>query len=181
MKPVEKDLKIHGQQIYLRPITIADTDDIVRWRNETKVVENFIYRKPVSKEEHLNWMEKKVKSGLVHQFIICRKEDDKPLGSIYLQNFEEENKKGEWGIFLGEPDAYGKGIGTEAAKLILAYGFETLGLHKVISKVLAYNQASVRMNENAGYKQEAYLKDELFLDGKYEDLILFGAVNPLQE
>ena len=82
---------------------------------------------------------------------------------------------------MGEPDAYGKGIGTEAAKLILAYGFETLGLHKVISKVLAYNQASVRMNENAGYKQEAYLKDELFLDGKYEDLILFGAVNPLQE
>ena len=60
MKPVEKDLKIHGQQIYLRPITIADTDDIVRWRNEKKVVENFIYRKPVSKEEHLNWMEKKV-------------------------------------------------------------------------------------------------------------------------
>ena len=36
MKPVEKDLKIHGQQIYLRPIAIADTDDIVRWRNEKK-------------------------------------------------------------------------------------------------------------------------------------------------
>ena len=178
MKPVEKDLKIHGQQIYLRPITIADTDDIVRWRNEKKVVENFIYRKPVSKEEHLNWMEKKVKSGLVHQFIICRKEDDKPLGSIYLQNFEEENRKAEWGIYLGEEQAYGRGIGTEAAKLVLDYAFTALGMHKVVSRVLARNRASVRMNEKAGYVQEAYLRDELFLDGRYEDLILFGAINP---
>lgn len=178
MEPVKKDLIIRGQQVYLRPITLEDTDMVVRWRNGKTVVENFIYRKPVSKEEHLNWMKNKVDTGRVHQFVICRNEDDMPVGSIYLQNFEEENKKGEWGIFLGEKEAYGKGIGTEAAKLILAYGHETLGLHKVISKVLAYNRASVRMNEKAGYTQEAYLRDELFLDGKYEDLILFGAINP---
>lgn len=178
MEPVKKDLKIIGQQIYLRPITLEDTELVVRWRNERVVVENFIYRKPVSKEEHLNWLKNKVETGLVHQFVICRLADDKPLGSIYLQNFEEENKRAEWGIFLGEREAYGKGVGTEAAKLLLEYAFQRLRLHKVTSKVLAYNQASVRMNEKAGYTQEAYLRDELFLDGKYEDLILFGAINP---
>ena len=114
----------------------------------------------------------------MHQFIVCRIEDDLPLGSIYLQNFEEENKKAEWGIYLGEVQAYGKGAGTEAAKLLLEYAFANLGMHKVVSRVLARNRASVRMNEKAGYVQEAYLKDELFLDGKYEDLILFGAINP---
>jgi RimJ/RimL family protein N-acetyltransferase len=48
----------------------------------------------------------------------------------------------------------------------------------VISRVLAKNKASIRMNEKAGYVKEAYLKDELYIDGKYEDLILFGAINP---
>ena len=50
-------------------------------------------------------------------------------------------------------------------------------MHKVVARVLAGNTASVRLHEKSGYKQEAYLRDELFLDGKYEDLILFGAIN----
>ena len=178
MRPVREDLRIQGQQIYLRPITAEDTELAVRWRNQPVVVENFIYRKPVSREDHINWLENKVFKGLVHQFIVCRNEDGLPLGSIYLQNFEEENKKAEWGIYLGEEQAYGKGIGTEAAKLLLNYAFEELGMHKVVSRVLAHNQASIRMNEKAGYMKEAYLKDELFLDGQFEDLIFFGAINP---
>ncbi|MDE7274360.1 MAG: GNAT family N-acetyltransferase [Lachnospiraceae bacterium] len=178
MEPMNKDIVIRGQQIYLRPITVEDTEMVVRWRNLPVVVKNFIYRKPVSCEDHENWLKNKVFKGLVHQFIVCRNEDDMPLGSIYLQNFEEENKKAEWGIYLGEEQAYGKGIGTEAAKLVLDYAFTTLGMHKVVSRVLERNKASIRMNEKAGYVREAYLKEELFLDGQYEDLILFGAINP---
>jgi RimJ/RimL family protein N-acetyltransferase len=180
MECVKSDLIIKGEQVYLRPITIEDTDLAVKWRNEKVVVENFIYRQPVSRADHLNWLEKKVFKGLVHQFIICMNTDGFPVGSIYLQNFEEDNKKAEWGIYIGEERAYGKGVGTEAARLILDYAFENLGMHKVVSRVLAYNKASIRMNEKAGYVKEAYLKDELFIDGKYEDLILFGAINPKQ-
>lgn len=178
MEPVKKDLIIRGEQVYLRPITVEDTDMAVRWRNKETVVKNFIHREPVTRENHINWLENKVFRGLVHQFIICRNEDDMPLGSIYLQNFEEEHKKAEWGIYIGEEAAYGKGIGTEAAKLVLNYAFEELGMHKVMSRVLAANKASLRMNEKAGYHREAYLQDELLLEGKYEDLVLFGAINP---
>ncbi len=178
MERMSKDLKIVGEQVYLRPITVEDTDKVLKWRNSEIVVKNFIYRKEVTREDHLNWLANKVEKGLVHQFVVCLKDGDIPLGSIYLQNFEEEHRKAEWGIFLGETREYGRGIGTEAAKLVLNYAFETLGMHKVISKVLANNIASVRMNEKAGYSHEALLKDELFLDGKYEDLILFGAINP---
>lgn len=178
MEPLKNDLVIRGQQIYLRPITADDTEIVVRWRNKPAVMGNFIHRKPVSREEHENWLADKVYKGLVHQFIVCRNEDDMPLGSVYLQHFEEEHKKAEEGIFIGEEQVYGKGIGTEAAKLMLRYVFEELRLHKVVARVLAYNKASIRTHEKAGYVQEAYFKDELFLDGKYEDLIFFGAVNP---
>ncbi|MDE6054506.1 MAG: GNAT family N-acetyltransferase [Lachnospiraceae bacterium] len=178
MEPIKKELVIRGQQIYLRPITADDTELAVRWRNEPTVVENFIYRKPVSRKDHEEWLTNKVFKGLVHQFIICRSEDAMPLGSVYLQNFEDEHKRAESGIYLGEEQVYGKGIGTEAVKLMADYAFGTLGLHKLSARVLAYNMASRRLHEKAGYVQEAHLKDELFLEGKYEDLILFGAVNP---
>ncbi len=178
MEPMNKDIVIRGQQIYLRPITVEDTEMVVRWRNMPVVVKNFIYRKPVSCEDHENWLKNKVFKGLVHQFIVCRNEDQLPMGSVYLQNFEEEHRKAESGIYLGEAQAYGKGIGTEAIHLMAGYAFETLGMHKLAARVLAYNTASRRLHEKTGYVQEAYLKDELFLDGQYEDLVMFGAINP---
>lgn len=179
MKPLESELRIQGKQIYLRPITIEDTDIVVRWRNDPRVVQNFIYRKPISKEEHLNWYHNKVSVGKVLQFIICDKTTDKPLGSGYLQNIEED-KKAEYGIFLGETDAFGRGIGSETAKLIVDYSFQKLKLHKLCSRVLANNEPSKRMLLSVGYSQEGYLKDELFIDGKYEDLTFWGIINPEQ-
>lgn len=181
MEQIQKDLRIKGNQIYLRPITIEDTENVVRWRNDKKIVENFIYRENISKEDHINWLHNKVEAGKVIQFIICDLETDKPLGSIYLQNFQETSRQAEEGIFLGEEEAYGRGIGTEAAKLVLEYAFSTLKLHKLTARVLSYNQGSRKMHEKAGYKMESYLKDELFLDGKYEDLIFYGAINPAEE
>ena len=181
MEPVKKDLILRGEQIYLRPITADDTELAVRWRNQPSVVANFLYRKPITPKDHEDWLANKVFKGLVHQFIVCRNEDDKPLGSAYLQNFDEESRRAEWGIYLGEEQTYGKGVGTEAGHLILDYAFNTLALHKVVSRVLARNTASARMSEKVGSIQEAYLRDEYFLDGQYEDLILFGIFNPREQ
>ena len=176
MKPVDKELIIKGETIYLRPITGEDTEQVLRWRNAPDVVENFLYRKKITVEEHQNWLKNKVFTGAVHQFVICTIKDDTPIGSVYLQNFDEENNKAEWGLFLDADGTRSKGVGTEVGNLILDYAFHQLGLHKLHSRVLAYNKPCVRMNEKLGFRQEAYLRDELMLNGKYEDLILYGAL-----
>lgn len=177
MSVIDTDLRLEGEQIYLRPITIEDTDMVLKWRNAPHVVHNFIYRKPITREEHLSWLENKVETGNVIQFIICDKQTNQPLGSIYIQNIEEEHRKAEEGIFLGETEGFGRGIGSEAAKLVVAFAFDTLGLHKLTARVLSFNKASIRMHEKAGYVQESYLHDELYLDGKFEDLVFLGILN----
>lgn len=176
MRPMDKDMRIEGEKVYLRPITKEDTEDVLSWRNSPEVVDNFIYRKRISTQEHTSWLENKVFTGDVHQFIICAKENDALIGSVYIQNFDEENNKAEWGLFLNSSKNHSKGVGTEVGNLILKYAFEELGLHKLTSRVLAYNKICIRMNEKLKFRQEAYLKDELLLNGKYEDLILYGAV-----
>ena len=169
---------VEGKQVYLRYMTVEDTDMILRWRNSPIVRDNFIYRKEITREDHLNWIKNKIETGQVVQFVVCDKETDKPYGSVYLQNFEWQHKKAELGIFLGEPEAFGRGIGKEAAALLLEYGFKHRKLHKIVSRVLPYNTASIRTHEAVGYKQEAYLRDEVIIEGKFHDVVLLGVLNP---
>ena len=165
---------IQGEHIYLRPIGEEDTDRIVAWRNQERVRHNFIYQKPFTREGHEAWLRTKVASGEVVQFIICEKETDRPVGSVYFRDIDRENKKAEYGIFIGEEDAAGKGIGTETARLAVAYARDVLKLHKLMLRVFADNIGAVKSYEKAGFVREAYLKDEICQDGRYRDLLLMA-------
>ena len=59
-----------GKNLTLRPITLVDTPLIVRWRNIDFVRNNFLYREKFTEEIHKHWLETKVATGEVVQFII---------------------------------------------------------------------------------------------------------------
>ena len=52
-------------KVRIRKITEQDTDNIIKWRNSPDVNINFIYRRPLTREDHLNWLHKKVETGEV--------------------------------------------------------------------------------------------------------------------
>ena len=169
---------MQGEKIYLRPITPQDTDRIVRWRNNPRVRRNFIYQKPFTREGHLAWVETKVNTGEVIQFIICEKGTDRPVGSVYFRDISREHHRAEYGIFIGEDDAVGKGIGSETCRLACGYGFEVAKWHKIMLRALSDNAAALRSYEKAGFVQEAYLREEVCIDGGYRDVVLMGLINP---
>lgn len=164
--------------VYLRPITPEDTEDIVRWRNSEAVRTHFIYQKPFTRQSHEAWLRDMVDTGRVVQMMICLRENDKAVGSVYIRDIDPEHKKGEYGIFIGEAEARGCGIGTQAAEQMIRYAFETLGLHRLFLRVFADNRQALRSYEKAGFRQEAYLKEDVRIDGVYRDIVLMGIVNP---
>ena len=165
---------IEGKKIFLRSIDDGDTERIVAWRNQERVRKNFIYQKPFTKEGHEEWMRTQVQTGHVVQFIICEKDTGRPVGSVYFRDIDRENKKAEYGIFIGEADAAGRGIGTETARLAVSYARDVLKLHKLMLRVFADNVGAVKSYENAGFVREAHLKDEFLRDGHYRDMLLMA-------
>jgi len=170
--------KIIGKKVYLRPITDDDTELIIEWRNSDAVRPYFIYQKPFTKEGHEKWMETMIRSGNGYQFIVCCKESDTPIGCTYLRDYDRENNKIEYGVFLGSEDVKGQGIGTEILGLTLQFAFDTLGVHKMFARAFADNAASVNSFLKGGFEKEAYLKDEVFVNGEYRDIILLAKINP---
>lgn len=168
---------IDSEEIFLKPIEVEDTDDIIKWRNSDVVRHKFLDQNDFTREGHLKWLSERVMTGQVAQFIICVKPENCPVGSAFLRDIDYKNKKAEFGIFIGEDFARGRGIGTKTAKLIIRHGFETLKLHKIFLRVLADNINAVKSYKKAGFTQEAYLKDEVILDGRYRDIILMAVLN----
>lgn len=163
-------------QIYLRPMTEADTDKIVGWRNKPSVKNYFIYQADFTREGHLHWLHEVVETGKACQMMICDKETDEALGSVYIRDIDRTHHKGEYGIFIGEESARGRGIGTQAASLMIRYGFEDLGLHRIYLRVLAGNAQAIRSYEKAGFRQEGYLKDDVCIRGEYVDIVWMAIV-----
>lgn len=165
-------------EIYLRPIEVDDTDDIVKWRNSESVKQFFIYQGEFTREGHLNWLETKVKTGEVIQFMIVLKESNKAIGSVFLRDVDMQNKKAEYGVFIGDESARGKGYGSDAARLILRHAFQEAGLHRVYLRAFADNERAIASYEKVGFKKEGLLIDDVFVRGSYRNIVWMAITNP---
>lgn len=173
-----KEYRDESTGICLRMMTWEDTDLIVKWRNSEQVRKNFIYQALFTRESHENWIRTKVETGEVVQMMICDIATGTPLGSVYIRDIDRSHKKAEYGIFIGEASARGRGVGSKVAELMLRYCFEEEGLHRVYLRALAGNEAAIRSYEKAGFVKEGYLKDDVYLNGEYCDIVWMAAVNP---
>ncbi|MBO5479007.1 MAG: UDP-4-amino-4,6-dideoxy-N-acetyl-beta-L-altrosamine N-acetyltransferase [Clostridia bacterium] len=166
------------ENVELRSITLEDTSNILKWRNNPSVKKNFCIQEDLTKETHLNWFHNKILTKEVVQFIIIEKPSNTPVGSTYLRDIDRHAKKAEFGIFIGEETARGKGIGTSATKLIIDYGFKKLGLHKIYLRVFSNNIQAIKAYEKAGFEYEGTAKDDILLpDGTYQDITFMSIIN----
>lgn len=163
--------------VYLRPIQEADTEQVVAWRNKERVRHNFIYQKPFMKEGHLNWLRTQVEPGHVVQFIICEKDSERSVGSVYFRDIDRKKGCAEYGIFIGEDDAVGKGYGTQAAKLALTWAFEELRLRTVFLRVFADNKWARKSYENAGFRLMENRQEEVVIDGMKRTVVFYEIRN----
>lgn len=94
------------------------------------------------------------------------------LGSISL-TFMPAFERAELGYWVGVPH-WGRGYATEAARVLIDYGFRTLQLNRIQAHHLAENPASGRVMEKAGMSREGRSPQALKKEGRFHDLIFYG-------
>ena len=155
-------------EVSIRPITYDDTEDIIRWRNSDYVRSRFIDQRLFTKESHEYWLKNFVETGKVAQFIILV--DDKAVGSVYLRDIDYDKKSAEYGIFIGEESARGKGVGTKSANLILEYAFGELKLEKIFLRVYKDNPGAIKSYEKAGFVDNG-LRESVSVNGISKEVV----------
>ena len=155
-------------EVSIRPITYDDTDNIIKWRNSDSVRCRFIDRNLFTKEGHTKGLDNFVFQGKVSQFIMLL--DKLPVGSVYIRDIDHEKKCGEYGIFIGEESARGKGVGTESAKLIIEHAFNELKLETLFLRVFKDNEGAIKSYEHAGFVKNGK-SETVNINGKDEEVI----------
>ena len=168
---------ITGKNLILRPITLDDTNLIVNWRNNPSVVKNFIFREKFTRQMHETWMRTKVETGQVVQYIVEVKKSGRPIGSVYFRDINEVYKSAEFGIFIGEDDARGKGYDKEMTSLFVRYGFESLGLHRIQLRLVKGNAAAARTYSSVGFHKEGEFRDMVKLGDEYRTVIFMSVLD----
>lgn len=167
-----------GKSLYLRGLEKSDLEgNWLQWFNDkqvTKYMYNGTY--PSTYEGHFEFYQSVCVNNKNHLVLaIIDKADDKHVGNLGLHQINWLYRRAEIGIVVGERSAWGKGLGTEATKLIIDHGFRRLNLHKIIARTESENKGAIRMFERAGFQVEAELKDEIMRDGRFFPVTYLGA------
>jgi RimJ/RimL family protein N-acetyltransferase len=76
--------------------------------------------------------------------------------------------------FVLHPDHQGRGYALEAARELLRIGFEEAGLHRIVGRCVAGNQASARLMERLGMRREAHLRENEKIKGAWTDELVYA-------
>jgi [ribosomal protein S5]-alanine N-acetyltransferase len=174
-----KPLTLNGKRISLVPFTDKhlNSDQYLFWLQDYEVIK-YINRKeyllPISFEQVEEYVSKIGKSSRDHILAVVWNEGERFVGTFKFGALDWENRTVNLGILLGDRDFWGKGIATEAFELAVDYCFNGLGLRKIVAGCVAPNIGMKRVLEKLGFKQEACLRKQDFIEGKYVDHYKFG-------
>ena len=133
-------------EISLRPISISDTDLIVRWRNTDAVRLNMYDQRILTAEQHQYYYHSYIERGIISQYII--EVSNNAIGTIYYKKID--NLSAEVGLFIGEKNCYGQGIGKTVLNKLLSI-IKKQGYKKVILKVKRDNCRALRLYLHSGF------------------------------
>ena len=163
---MNREVRLEGPGVFLRPVRIEDVGAAYHgWMNDPEVNRHMETRfRPQTPEAIQEYVKKTTEDPVTLFLAVIDRKDRRHVGNIKLGPVNWNHGRAELSFFLGERDRWGRGLTTEAVRLVTDYGLEVLGLHKITAGCYSANPGSRRVFEKAAFELEAVLKAH-YLDG----------------
>jgi diamine N-acetyltransferase len=153
-------------------VTIASFDErhlekTYAWMSDSELKTDFLFRRDISREDHLKWFEK-YKSD-TSQKIFAIYYNDEHVGNVGLKDINLVDCNAETWIYIGDSGMKGKGISGKAYELLLAEYKKSL--RKIYAHIVEFNLSSIKMYQKIGFSLEGIFKDQIVIDNKYYSML----------
>ncbi len=166
---IEPHRVVRGDRIVLRPLAQGDLKRCVGWFSDPQVVHFLGRSTPVTLPEEERWFGEYNRRSDEQIFAI--ELDGRHVGNLGLHKVDRVHRKAEVGIVIGEPGYWSQGLGTDAMRAGLRYGFEVLGLNKISLDVLDYNSRGIRSYEKVGFVREGTHREDVYKNGRFFNVV----------
>ncbi len=171
---------LSGKKVVLRALEREDLKSMHKWQNDEDIMRlarpfpDHVISMVALETEY----EKELRGEDTGRraFIIEEKSTGRSVGfaSIRIQKFQRRMTSADIGLALGEKRAWKKGFGTETTRLLLDEMFHQLNLHRAEWWTYAENNASLKLAEKMGFKEDGRLREAVFFDNKFHDIVVLG-------
>ena len=165
---------LHGDNVYLRPFEKEDLVYIKKWANDPEIRRLTGEVLPMNQASADAWYEKAKNDPDRAWFTIVEKNEGQVIGETGLLRMFHAWRTTDLTIIIGEKNAWGKGYGTEALKLLMDYAFGSLNFHRLAIGVIDINERALRFYEKAGFRKEGVQRDGYYYDHKYHDFVMMS-------
>lgn len=164
---------IEGLLVNLRAIEDEDIELLHRWFNDREVTRFLSIPFPAFSLAEERAIVQRQREGGEKQYAIVLK-DGPMIGACTLRGFDHTARSCELAIAIGDKRYWGRGYGGAAVELLLRVAFDGLNQHRVWLTCIAFNERGLRAYRRLGFREEGRLRDNRFIDGRYEDTIMMG-------
>jgi len=164
-----------GEKVRLTAFEPRDLPVLTGWYQDAEFMRLFDAEAahPKTERQIADAIESKQKSPTAFIFAIRPLGSDKMVGYIELDGIVWSQGIGWVSIGIGDPAMRGKGIGSDALRLLLNFAFGELNLRRIQLTVFAYNVPAMRLYKKLGFQREGLFREFLMRDGQVYDMLLY--------
>lgn len=159
---------IEGKNVVIRQLELGDEEYIWKWLNDGSMMEHdtHCFGTLQSKEAIRLLILKDIENYSLFpeskRFLICKKENMKPIGDIRYIDLDKRNQKCDFGIRIGEKSQQGKGYGVDALFHFIDFLFRFLNLNKIESGTMEDNVRAQNLYWKLGFRKVGVLRQSYF-------------------
>lgn len=150
-------------------------ENFFRWMNDVEVTQYVLAEPPMHYGRETEWF-KKVGSSETDIHFAIEMLDGVHIGVTALHDIKWQAGTCVSGTMIGSKEHWGKGLGTDAKMVLLDWAFHMRSLRRVTSRVISFNERSMKTQQRCGYVSEGVLRKEVLKRGTLYDLHLLGVL-----
>lgn len=176
--PFAPDWPLETERLVLRPFVEDDFDAVLAMRSDPEVF-RYLYNEPPTADETREFLRMKIANASLSEegqwlgAAATLRETRELVADVVLKWESVEHRQGEIG-YIVHPAHQGRGYAAEATLPFIRFGFETLGLHRIVGRLDARNAASARVLEKLGMRREAHFVENEFVKGEWTSELVYA-------
>jgi len=164
-----------GQELVLRRYCPEDLDLVGSWINTPEMRSKLSVEYPISLKEEGTYLEKAMaplgSNPTEIHLAICL--EGAIIGGCGLHEISSKHRRAVVGLYIGNQELRGLGIGSEVYRLLAEFAFKEMNLESLRADVYEHNVASQRLHERMGFQLVGRIPKWFFREGEYRDVFIY--------